>query len=341
MSYAISLTTLDGKQINFNCKPKQTVQDAAESAGFFLPAICKEGSCGTCSGRCTQGDYHLDSYNLSLLPENPEEHGDILLCRTYPDSDLQLIAPYNASQILTGQQTMREAEITSVELIAERTVRLVLQLLPDQQHGLAFEFNPGQYVELELPELNLKRAYSLANTPNREGKLEFLIRLQANGQFSSYLQQTAKPGQRLQIGGAYGSFCVQEQSLNPRCFIAGGTGLAPFLSILRRMAEWGEDHPTRLFLGVNTEQEIFCQQELTALSEAIPQLQLEICVWKPGESWDGYCGTPVDALRSYLSSTTTLPDIFLCGPPLLVEAATQIALAAGIDTSRIFCERFA
>ena len=341
MSYAISLTTLDGKQINFNCEPKQTVQDAAESAGFFLPAICKTGSCGTCAGRCTQGDYHLDSYNLSLLPENPKEHGDILLCRTYPDSDLQLTAPYNASQILTGQQTMREAEITSVELIAERTVRLVLQLLPDQQYGLAFEFNPGQYVELEVPELNLKRAYSLANTSNREGKLEFLIRLQANGQFSSYLQQTAKPEQHLQIWGAYGGFGLQEQSLNPRCFIAGGTGLAPFLSILRRMAEWGEDHPTRLFLGVNTEQEIFCQQELTALSKAIPQLQLEICVWKPGESWAGYRGTPVDALRSYLSSATTLPDIFLCGPPLLVEAATQVALAAGIDTSRIFCERFA
>jgi ferredoxin-NADP reductase/ferredoxin len=341
MSYAITLTTHDGQQIDFTCESEQTVQEAAEAAGFFLPALCKVGSCGSCLGRCTQGDYHLDGYSPSLLPENAHEHGDILVCRTHPDSDLQITAPYNASQIQSAEQTLREAKIVSIELIADRTTRLVLQLLPDEQHGIAFEFEPGQFVELEVPELDLKRAYSIANTPNWEGRLEFLIRLQPQGQFSSYLQETAKSGQRIQVSAASGTFGVQEQSLAPRCFVAGGTGLAPFLSILQRMADWGEDHPTQLFLGVNNEQEIFCQPELAALELAIPQLHVEICVWKPSDTWTGFCGTPADALRAYLASTEFLPDIFLCGPPLLVEAATHIAVEAGVNPERIFCERFA
>ncbi len=341
MSYQITLTTRDDKQIEFPCEAEQTVQDAAEAAGFFLPALCKAGSCGSCLGRCTDGDYRLGSYSPSLLPENPKLHGDVLLCRTYPDSDLQLLAPYNAAQIQSSLKLPRDAEIVKLELIAERTMLLVLQLCADAELGIAFEFEPGQFVELEVPELNLKRAYSLANTPNWDGKLEFLIRLQPQGLFSTFLQETAQVGQILTVEGPSGSFGILEQSLNPRCFVAGGTGLAPFLSILQRMAEWGEDHPIHLFLGMNNEREIFYQAELTALMSAIPQLRVEICVWQPSESWTGFSGTPADALKAYLAKTVVLPDVFLCGPPLLVAAATQTALAAGVSAERIFVENFA
>ena len=341
MTYTINLTTHDGAQIDFACELEQTVQEASEAAGFFLPALCKTGSCGSCLGRCSQGDYQMGSYSPSLLPENPAQHGDILLCRTTANSDLHIVVPYNANQIQSQKNAAREAEIISVELIAERTTRLVLQLLADPDYGVTFEFEPGQFVELEVPELNLKRAYSIANTPNWGGKLEFLIRLQPQGQFSSYLQTTAKAGQRLQVSVAAGTFGIQEQSLAPRCFIAGGTGLAPFLSILQRMADWGEDHPTQLFIGVNNEQEIFCAEQLATLEQAIPQLHLEICVWQASETWVGFRGTPVDAFRAYLSNAEQLPDVFLCGPPLLVEAATQVASEAGVSAERIFCESFA
>lgn len=341
MSYNIALTTHDGKQINFTCEPEQTVQEAAEVAGYFLPALCKAGSCGSCLGRCTQGNYRLDSYSPSLLPANQQQTGDVLFCRTYPNSDLQLTVSYLSTQIRSNQPVMREAEIAKVELIAERTMLLVLKLLPDAQQSLAFEFEPGQFVELEIPELNLKRAYSIANTPNWEGKLEFLIRLQPQGLFSTYLQETAKVGQHLQVSGASGNFGVSTQCLNSRYFVAGGTGIAPFLSILQRIAEWGEDYPIQLFLGVNNEQEIFYQDELTALKQAIPHLQVEICVWKPSETWTGFCGTPAEALKTYLAKEINLPDVFLCGPPLLVEAATQIALEAGVKPAQIFCESFA
>jgi len=339
MSYIITLTTQDGQQFNFGCEPEQTVQEAAEAAGFFLPASCNAGSCGACLGHCTQGEYRLSSYNPTLLSKNYQELGEILLCRTYPEGDLHISSSYTAAQ-MTSPQAEREAEIVSVEMLAERTMRLVLQLLPDSQSGLRFNFEPGQFVELKVPDLQLKRAYSIASSPNSSGRLEFLIRLQPKGQFSGYLQQIAKPGERLVLQGAFGSFGVQNPRLKPSCFVAGGAGVAPFLSILRTMAEQGEDYPTVLFFGVNTEQEIFYQQELADLQKHIPQLKVFFCVWQPSENWQGFRGTAVDALKMFLSKTQSVPDIFLCGPALLVDAATQVALDAGVNSQHIIFERF-
>lgn len=339
MNYQITLISRDGKQVTFPCTATQNVQDAAEAAGFFPPALCKAGSCGSCVATCSTGDYRLDTYTPSLLPKAARERGDILLCRTYPKSDLAITAPYPSDQIRSYENLPRQADIITVETIAERTMRLILQLLPDAQGSMAFDFEPGQFVELEIPSFDIKRAYSLANTPNWDGRLEFLIRLQPKGQFSTYLRW-ATPGQRLQVHGPAGAFLLNTQGLKPRCFVAGGTGLAPFLSMLWRMAEWGEDHPTTLFLGVNNEKEIFCQAELAELSSALPQLKVQICVWQASEGWKGFVGTPAQALRVHLETTAILPDVYLCGPPQLVEAAIEVAHDAGIRDKDIFVERF-
>ena len=339
MSYRITLKTRDGQQIEFDCDAEQSVQDAAEVAGYYPPALCKEGGCGTCLGACHAGDYTLGNHSASVLSAEAAARGDVLLCKTYPKDNLQLTVPYDADRIHQKQNPPREAEIVSVEPIAERTVSLVLQLKDDPEVGLGFEFEPGEYVELAVPGQNLKRAYSIANIANWEGRLEFLIRLQKQGQFSEFLQQ-AKAGEPLWVHAPTGAFQIQAQSLNPRCFVAGGTGFAPFLSMLRRMVEWGEDHPTHLFLGVNNEGEILCQQELASLQQSLPQLTVQICIWKPEHDWDGFIGTPVDALKAYFDQNEAIPDVYLCGPPILVEAATDIALQSGVHADHIYSERF-
>ena len=339
MSHKITLSTQDNQHFEFYCEDQQNVQDAAEMAHLYPPFGCKSGSCGACLGTCETGDYQLESYSKDVLSADAAAKGDILLCRTIPDTDLQISLPYDSGSIQHTLNKPRDAEIISIDKIAERTLKVVLQLQDDPEVGLAFEFEPGQFVELEIPGLNLMRAYSLANTANWEGRLEFLIRLQPDGKFSEFLQ-TNSIGQHVLVHAPSGAFMLNKQSLNPRCFIAGGTGLSPFLSILRRMAEWAEDHPTHLFLGVNSEDEILCQEELVSLQQSLPQLTVEICVWKPEDNWQGFTGTPVDAFKAYLQKKGAASDIYLCGPPMLVEASTNIALEAGVDKQRIYSERF-
>ena len=205
----------------------------------------------------------------------------------------------------------------------------------------AVEFEPGQCMELEIPGTDVRRAYSLANTGNWRGEMEFLIRLQAEGQFSAYLSGPAEVGQTLNVYGPNGAFGLQPSSLNPVVFVAGGSGLAPFLSMLRRLAEWGEDLAIHLFFGVNRESELFCIDELQRLRGQLPSFKMTICLWQPEDGWsEGFVGTPAEAFRQYLTTQPDNYDVYLCGPPLLVTAATQVALGHGIDENQIFSEKF-
>lgn len=337
MSFHIQLTTRDEQQIQFDCEAGQTLIDAADAAHIALPSQCRQGSCGACYANVTWGDYALGEHNPDALPSSPNA---ILLCRTTACSDLNIALPYDHSKILFSAIPRRDAEIVAIEPIAENTVRVQLRLDEDADGSRAAEFEPGQFMELEIPGSDVRRAYSLANTSNWDGTLEFLIRLQPNGQFSTFLKERARVGDKISVRGPQGAFGIEPNSLRARWFVAGGTGLAPMLSMLRRMAEFGEMQEARLFFGVNKERELFALQELDELRAQLPQLKLDICVWKPATAWAGFTGTPADALRAALGESPALPDMYLCGPPPLLNAVEKVAAEFGVPAEQIFSERF-
>ena len=338
-TYAIELTTRDGEQLRFVCADDRNLLDAAADAHIVLPAQCGAGHCGTCYAEVSHGDFTLAKHNPAALPAEANK-GGTLLCCTFPNSDLRIDLPFDHDRILIGEIPIRNADITAIETVGENTLRLELRLAPNDDGGSAAEFEPGQFMELEVPGLEIKRAYSLSNISNWDGRLEFLIRLQPGGLFSTWLKMMATVGQPLIVHGPKGAFGLYESGLRPRWFVAGGTGLAPMLSMLRRMAEFQEPHPARLYFGVNRVEELFCQSELAALQADLPQLQVIYCVWQPDEQWRGFCGTPVDALALDLAAATVLPDIYLCGPPRLIDAAVAAAQAAGVPDKQVLCERF-
>lgn len=337
MTHHIELTTRDGEQLHFDCAPEQSLIEAAADARITLPSQCLQGGCGACHASVTAGNYVLGEHNPAALPA--DAHNGILMCRTTPRSDLCIALPYDHSRILFHAIPRREAEIVAIDSIAENTVRLELRLVPDDS-GSAAEFEPGQFMEIEVPGSDQRRAYSLSNTGNWDGRLEFLIRLQPGGLFSGFLRESAQPGARLMVRGPLGAFGIEEGSLHPRWFVAGGTGLAPMLSMLRRMAEFQEMQEARLFFGVNRETELFALDVLKDLQAQLPQLNVDVCVWKPAGDWSGFTGTPVDALRAALGEGSVQPDIYLCGPPLLIDAAEKAAAEFGVPGTQVFSERF-
>jgi ferredoxin-NADP reductase/ferredoxin len=339
-THAIELTTRDGEQFHFDCPAEQNLLEAAASAHIVLPAQCGQGNCGTCYAEVTEGDFTLGKHNPSALPTADSAKGGVLLCCTFANSDLRIALPFDHDRVLLGEIQVRNADIIAIDSVGENTLRLELHLEPNEDSGSAAEFEPGQFMELEVPGQDIKRAYSLSNISNWDGRLEFLIRLQPDGLFSTWLKEQAAVGQTLVVHGPKGAFGLAENGLRPRWFVAGGTGLAPMLSMLRRMAEFQEPHPARLYFGANRAEELFCQAELQALQAELPQLQVIYCVWKPDEQWQGFSGTPVDALAQDLADATVMPDIYLCGPPKLIDAAEAAARAKGVPDRQVMSERF-
>lgn len=337
--FKVELLTRDGASIAFSAEPSETLLDAAERANIFPPSSCREGGCGVCRVTAASGETELDSYSSAALSDADRAAGDILLCRAHANSDLQLKAPFDQSAIGFARTPERRAKIIDVAPAGSGVMRLVLRYEDDPVFGRAAQFVAGQFAELAIPGSGIRRSYSLANTPNWDGTLEFLIRLQPNGAFSNYLTDCAA-GDELIVHGPKGQFTIDEASAAPRWFVAGGAGLAPVLSMLRQMAEFADAHPCRLFFGVNRVDEFFALGAIDELHASLPQLSVTLCVWKPESAWDGFVGTPAEALSHALTEAVERPDIYVCGPPALVAATEGAAIAAGLVHDRIFSERF-
>lgn len=347
-THQIKLTTNDNQTVQFECSADEDIITAAKKQDIYLVAQCGSGSCGACIGQHQSGEYKLGEHSQDALPDADKANNKVLLCCTYPKQDLSVKLPYAYSAVQFEQKPQREATITAITYLTKDTVKLDLQLLPDADDNLSLDFEPGQFMELHIPktvtEAEVKRAYSIANAPNWDGSLEFLIKIRQHGLFSSFLANIAKVGNTLKLDGASGTFMLQDKGLRPRYFVAGGCGLGSVMSMLRRMAEWDEPHPVKLFFGVWAEEDVFFEKEIAELAAAYPNLDYKICITdsknETTEDKSRYVGSVVDAFSEAMNEAETTPDIYICGSANLIDAVSVVAKQHGINQDDLIFERY-
>ncbi|WP_159149715.1 2Fe-2S iron-sulfur cluster binding domain-containing protein, partial [Dietzia lutea] len=232
MSYQVALSFEDGVTRFVNCGPMETVADASYKARINIPLDCRDGACGTCKSLCESGDYDGGDYIDDALTEAEAAAGYCLPCQMVPRSDLVVQIP-TTSDVAKTTAAAHAATVTAVERLAEGAFALTVEL--DDRDALAFL--PGQYVNIAVPGTDQTRSYSFS-TGADSTHLSFLIKYAAGGAMSEYLAQRCAVGDRLELTGPMGSFFLRE-SARPLLLLAGGTGLAPVLSILETLAAAG------------------------------------------------------------------------------------------------------
>lgn len=327
----ITLLFADGASRRIDAQPGASVVAVATEAGLNLLTDCSNGQCGTCTANLISGDIELGHYDRAVLPDSDRADGTILTCISRVTGPCVVELPYDISEATAEEPDPIEARVLSVERVAEETVRLEVEI----DEALAFE--PGQYVRLRPAGSTEWRSYSMANVPGAS-KLVFYIRLVDGGSFSSWLSTSAAPGGILELSHPHGSFFLRDES-RPRLFVAGGTGLAPFLSMLESIADREEQRaiPTALLLGVRTGSHLFAVAQLAELQEKWPTLQVRFAAeLDPVDNCHaGYATDLIDSLA--LGSSTR---VYLCGPPPMVEAGRTAAESAGLPRKDMLCERF-
>lgn len=335
----VVLVTKDGEESTVCCDPQTTVLAAAERAGLVLKSSCQNGGCGACSAVLSGGRVDMGKHDPDVI-EVPASEGGILLCCSVPRSDCRIELPYDRSQIVAAPPTEQQAQLTSLERVADEVMHLKVALRAATDGSTSADFDSGQFVRITVPGTDARRAYSPANVANWDGELEFYIRLLPGGLMSQYLTEKAAVGDVLTVSGPQGSFTLAENGLRPRWFLAGGTGLSPLLSMLRRMAEWGDPQPSRLFFGLTRRAEVFAQKELAELAASIPDFRADTMVWQPDLRWTGATGTPVDLAAAEVRMLDESPDVYVCGPPPMIDAAHAALTAAGVPHEQIHAERY-
>jgi benzoate/toluate 1,2-dioxygenase reductase component len=329
MTYKIALNFEDGVTRFIDCDADEKVSDAAFRQKINVPMDCRDGVCGTCKCKCEEGSYKLGDYLEDAMTEAEAEERHVLTCQMTPTSDCVVNIPASSLACKTGAQSVA-AEVIAVDRLSETSFRL--RVRPER----APEFLPGQYVSVSIPGTGETRAYSFSSHPGAD-EASFLIRNIPGGMMSTYLAERAKPGDRLDLTGPMGAFYLRPVT-RPLLFLAGGTGLAPFLSMLELLAESGTDQPVRMFYAVTRDSDLVELDRLNDLAAKLPGLTLHTIVA------DAASGHPKKGfVTDHLSAEDLwegVADVYLCGPPPMVEAVRAHLVKVGIMPVTFHFEKF-
>ena len=310
----------------------ETVLEAALRAGVPLLHQCRSGSCTSCAAKLVEGSATMRAGSALLDSEYRE--GQRLLCLTEPLSACVFELQYPTENGLS-EAVEAHAFVDSIERIAPDVVRLSLELA----EGQWLDFRPGQYVQVAVPGAGVVRSYSPASTPADLPAIEFLIRLQPGGAMSTYLETRARVDEVLKLTGPHGAFFLRAKQHVPHIFVAGGTGLAPILSMLDSIRLSGGCRPPILLaFGAVAPDRLFCLDAIELRRQWLPTLETRLCVDR--DARDGLLpGSPVDALQAgdVIEAGTVA---YVCGPPAMIEAARRRLQQIGVAPERIFTEQF-
>jgi benzoate/toluate 1,2-dioxygenase reductase subunit len=278
---------------------------------------------------CESGTYTMGAYIEDALTDDEAAAGYILTCQAKPTSDCVIKVPASSAACKT-EVGSHGAKITKIARDSATTVTFSLQA----EQPIAFL--PGQYVNLNVPGSKETRSYSFSSPPNRT-ELSFLIRDVPDGMMSSYMRSKAQTDDFMMFTGPYGSFYLRP-TVRPILMLAGGTGLAPFLSMLLWMKDNPTDQPILLGYGVNTTEDLVELGTLEELKKAMPNFDYFTCVVDKG------CGHPkLGYVTDHLSPghlNGGNVDVYVCGPPPMVEGVRKWIAGVGIKPKNFLFEKF-
>ena len=333
MSHKIALNFEDGVTRFIDATATETVADAAYRQGINIPLDCRDGACGTCKCFAESGDYDLgEEYIDDALTAEEAVEGYVLTCQMRAKTDCVVRVPAS-SDVCKTQQSTYEGAIQEVRRLSDSTLSLSIQ--SDALTELSFL--PGQYVNLQVPGSDQTRAYSFSSV-QKGGRVSFLIRNVPGGLMSRFLTELAKVGDHMSLAGPLGSFYLRPIK-RPLLLLAGGTGLAPFTAMLETIAEQGSEHPLHLIYGVTNDFDLVEMDRLKALVARIPNFTFSACVANPDSQWPQKGYVTQHIAPEHLNGGDV--DIYLCGPPPMVEAVSQYIREQGISPANFYYEKFA
>lgn len=335
-AHEVTLVFEDGRTVKFSADEDDTIYFAALKNRIRILTDCLEGACATCKGVCTRGEYHLDEYTDESLTREEYDRGEVLTCQMHVKSDCVIEFPYESKIALKSKPETRAAKVSAVEMISSTVA--CLEIVPDEDTA-PISFIPGQYVHLSVPGTGDHRSYSFANPPSRTDRYVFYVKLLEQGAMSVYLSQRAGPGDEMTVTGPFGRFYLRPPDC-PIVMVAGGTGLAPMLSMLDEMAEQGQTgQPVHLLYGANVPEELFALDALEAYAAKGIELTTELCVVEETGDWSGPTGHVTGLLRPELLNGGDC-RVYLCGPPPMIDAAEAWLREKAVDPSRVHAEKF-
>jgi toluene monooxygenase electron transfer component len=338
----VTTTTISiaGSEQRYACTPGDTLLRAGLRAGVGLSYECNAGSCGTCKIDLQSGEVD------DLYPDAPgikprdRERGRRLACQSVPRTDCTI-----KTRIAETYVPRHRPQRLAARLETTRDITHDIREFSFRTEGGA-HFLAGQYAMLVLAGVAAPRAYSMSNTGNDRGRWQFMIRRTGSGVVSRALFELA-PGSVVELDGPYGLAYLREDSPRDIVCIAGGSGIAPMVSILDAAAahEHARHLGAWLFYGGRG------PADVPAIADVLKTHHLERRLeWHPvvsvpalaeGTDWNGEFGFVHELLPKKLPRPLPEYEFYFAGPPPMVEATIRLLVSENkVPQSQLHFDRF-
>lgn len=329
-----------GSDVAFACARGDTVLRAAQRAGLGFPYECNVGSCGNCKFELIEGDVQMTWAKAPGWTDKDRQRKRYLGCQAQPQGDcvlkLRLDARYAPPHRPQRVPAVLEARRAITHDIHEFRFRL----------ERAQPFEPGQYALAYLPGVAGGRAYSMSNVGNDPRVWEFQVRRVPGGHGSATLFDRLGPGQAIEIDGPYGMAWLRRDAPRDILCLAGGSGLAPMVSIARgAMAEPRLARRRLHFIyGGRTPADVCGEDMLRELPGWGRRLSYHAAVSTPpdatGAAWAGSVGFVHEVALERLGAELPQLEIYFAGPPAMSTAVQRMLLEAQVPSEQMHFDQF-
>ena len=305
---------------------------------IFIPSACGgRGTCAYCKVKVLEGGGQLIPTEENLLTQEEIADSVRISCQLKVRSDMAIEIPEHL--FLVKQFT---GIVERMQDLTHDTKLLRIQL----SEPATIAFTPGQYIQLECPAYGdnpepVYRAYSIASPPSDDGAIELIVRLAPGGICTTWVFTMLKEGDDVRLNGPYGEFRLSDDPDAEMVWIAGGSGMEPFWSIVRHMREQGIDRKVTYFFGAVRADGLFLVDEFRELEREMPSFRFLPALSAPEESdhWDGERGLITEVVARHVDGGDS-KEGYLCGSAGMIDAAVRVLEEKGIPEDRIYYDKF-
>ncbi|WP_353192300.1 2Fe-2S iron-sulfur cluster-binding protein [Pandoraea pnomenusa] len=313
---------------------------------------CMSGRCGTCRCRVISGDVqeapgveyrHHDvldggaDVSDSVSGRSGERY--VLACQSTIQGDCEIELP-EVDEVVVHPAKILKATVLAIETLTHDIKRLVLK------PAKPLSFSPGQYATLQFTPAHI-RPYSMAGL-DADDTLEFHIRRVPGGAVTGYVDEQLKVGDAVRVSGPLGTSYLRARHEGPMLCVAGGTGLAPVLSIVRGALARGMTNPIEIYVGARSPADVYGLTWLRELASRHGGIRVHVVTTTAEAVGDAErdtafrVGHVTDALAADYAASDALAGwrAYLCGAPPMVDAATRLLRERGIDSTHIYADAF-
>lgn len=325
----------------FTVPSGKTILEAALEADIDFPHGCTVGTCGSCKCKMVEGKVgELRDFGFTLTKEELEE-GYILACQGIPKKELIR---------LEVDEEGLELDTCHVNGTVSTRVPLTGDICEvDMSFDAPIQFAAGQFARIKAPDIERERCYSFAEAPAPDGqdRVSFFIKKVPGGAFTERLFAGEFDGQSLPVAAPEGYFYLRDSDAPMLC-VAGGSGLAPLLSIFEDAVQKGVTRDCIFLFGARTRSDLYCQDRIDAVRRAwlgtFRYLQVVSHESVENEWDDGVReGMVTDHFDSVIAESGARADEFeayMAGPPPMIDAALEVLRHCGVVRNNIHFDRF-